>query len=143
MVNQFQALYSACRHYFQKPPNRIVHLSNLYSAKEWTLHMVEFCALTFTQLSEFLFRAVIYWFSYAIVMHMWPLDHMLYASNCPIDGIWVPSWSAYHPIGALNKPSLDVSKSLQKDLGSFQKTAASFVIRSVLVSLLFIHGHLT
>ena len=41
-------------------------------------------------------------------------------------------------LGALNKPSLGVSKSLRKDLRSFQKSAASFVIRSVLVSLLFI-----
>ena len=41
-------------------------------------------------------------------------------------------------LGALNKPSLGVSKSLRKDLGGFQKSAASFVIRSVLVHLLFI-----
>ena len=41
-------------------------------------------------------------------------------------------------LGALNKPSLGVSKSLRKDLGGFQKSVASFVIRSVLVSLLFI-----
>ena len=34
-------------------------------------------------------------------------------------------------------PSLGVSKSLQKDLGGF-RSAASFVIHSVLVSLLFI-----
>ena len=40
-------------------------------------------------------------------------------------------------LGALNKPSLGVSKSLRKDLGSFQKSAVSFVIRSVLVRLLF------
>ena len=26
------AMNTACRHYFQKPPDRIVHLSNLYSA---------------------------------------------------------------------------------------------------------------
>ena len=41
-------------------------------------------------------------------------------------------------LGALNVPSLGDSKSLWKDLGSFQKSAASFIIRSVLVSLLFI-----
>ena len=40
-------------------------------------------------------------------------------------------------LGMLNKPSRGVSKSLRKDLGSFQKSAASFVIRSVLVNLLF------
>ena len=41
-------------------------------------------------------------------------------------------------LGALNKPSLGVNKSLRKDLDGFQKSAAQFVIRSVLVRLLFI-----
>ena len=40
-------------------------------------------------------------------------------------------------LGTLNKPSRGVSKSLRKDLGGFQKSAASFVILSVLDSLMF------
>ena len=46
--------------------------------------------------------------------------------------------AAYHSRSTETKPSLGVSKSLRKDLGGFQKSAASLVIRSVLVSLLFI-----
>ena len=90
---------SACRHHFQKLPDRIVHLSNLYSATRTDLAYGGVLCSTCTRLSEFLFRAAIYWFSHAIVTCMRPLHHVPYAawaSNWLLDAMWVPSWSAYH-----------------------------------------------
>ena len=95
----FKRYNSACRHYFQKPPDRIVHLSNLYNATRLDLAYGGVLCSAFTHLSEVLFRAAIYWSSHAIVTRMRPLDHVPYAawaSNWLINGAWVPSWSAYH-----------------------------------------------
>ena len=111
----FKRYNSACRHYFQKPPNRIVHLSNHYSATRMYLAYSGGLCSAFTQLAEFLFHAAIYWFSHAIVTCMRPFDHMLYAA-------WASNWLMLHGypanlltiLGALNQPSLSVSKSLQK-----------------------------
>ena len=95
----FKCYNSACSHYFQKPPDIIVHLSNLYSATRTDLAYGGVLCSAFTHLSEFLFRATIYWFSHAIVTRMRPLDHVPYAawaSNWLIDATWAPSWSPYH-----------------------------------------------
>ena len=40
----FQRYNSACRDYFQKPPDRIVHLSNLFSTTKTELAYMAFCA---------------------------------------------------------------------------------------------------
>ena len=97
----FKRYNSAYRHYFQKPPDRIVHLSNLYNATRMDLAYGGVLCSAFTHLSEFLFRAAIYWFSHAIVTRMRALDHVpiaAWASNWLIDAAWVPSWSAYHSL---------------------------------------------
>ena len=69
-----------CRHYFQKPPDGIVHLSNVYNATRMDLAYGGILCSTFTHLSELLFRAAVYWFSHATVTRMRPLDHVPYAA---------------------------------------------------------------
>ena len=87
---------SACRHYFQKQPDRIVHLSNLYSATRTDLAYSGVLCSAFTQLSKFLFRAAIYCFSHAIVTCMWPFDHVPYA-------VWASNWLIDATCGRLGR----------------------------------------
>ena len=104
--------------------------------QEWTLHTVAFCA---PPLHNSLNSSFVRPFT-RIVTRMQPLDHVFYAT-------WASNWLIAatcilrgYPAGLLTillKPFRSVSTSLRKDLGGFQKSAASFVIRSVLVSLLF------
>ena len=50
----FKHYNSACKHYFQKPPDRIVHLSNLYNATRMDLAYGGVLCSAFTHLSEVL-----------------------------------------------------------------------------------------
>ena len=87
-----------------------------------TLHAVVFCTLP-SQLSEFLFRAAIYWFSHAIVTCMLPFDHVPYAA-------WGSNWlmlrgypaSLLTILGAPNQPS-QCQQITTEGLGIVQYTA--------------------
>ena len=58
---------------------------------------------------------------------MQPFDHVLhaaFASNLLTAPTWVPSWSAYHSIGALNKPFRGVSKITINRLRQFPEVSS-------------------
>ena len=59
IVNRFKRYNSACRH-FQKPSDRIVHLSNLYSATKIELAYDGVLCSACTQLAISSFCAAIY-----------------------------------------------------------------------------------
>ena len=54
------SMNTACRHYFQKPPDRTVHLSNLYSATKTELAYGGVLCSAFSQLPVSTLRAAIY-----------------------------------------------------------------------------------
>lgn len=82
----------------------VVHLFNLHSATRTDLAHA-FCAPLVDCSLESLCSAAIYLFSHAIVMHIRPLNHMLYSVLYSFSFILadkyyvstcVPIWSAYH-----------------------------------------------
>ena len=105
----FQRYNSAHRHYFRKPPDRIVHLSNLYSDTEMELAYNGVLCSAFTQLATSPLWPFTGPIMHAIVMCTRSFDHVPYAafaSNQLTTTTWVPTLASQLTIlGTLHKPS--------------------------------------
>ena len=80
------AINTACRHYFQKPPD----LSNLYSATKTELALVWWRFVHRLYTTRYITPSCGH-LLVAIVTIIRPFDHVLYASNSVTTTTWVPS----------------------------------------------------